>query len=94
MSKNIEDKKKLTSSWFQDLQNQMISSFESLDTKKFQKTWDRPGGGGGTMAIMKGEVFEKVGVNISVVHGKFSDEFRKKYQALKIVQIFGQLVFQ
>ena len=79
MSKNIEDKKKLTSSWFQDLQNQMISSFESLDTNKFQKkTWDRPGGGGGTMAIMKGEVFEKVGVNISVVHGKFSDEFRKK----------------
>ena len=46
MSKNIEDKKKLTSSWFQDLQNQMISSFESLDTNKFQKkTWDRPGGG-------------------------------------------------
>ena len=57
----------------------MISSFESLDTKKFEKkTWDRPGGGGGTMAVMKGEVFEKVGVNISVVHGKFSEEFRKK----------------
>ena len=79
MSKSIEDKKKLTSDWFQELQNQMISSFESLDTKKFQKKmWDRPGGGGGTMAIMKGEVFEKVGVNISVVPGKFSDEFRKK----------------
>ena len=93
MSKNIEDKK-LTSSWFQDLQNQMISSFESLEQKNFKKTWDRPGGGGGTMAIMKGEVFEKVGVNISVVHGKFSDEFRKKYQELKIVQIFKQLVFQ
>ena len=79
MSKNIEDKKKLTSNWFQDLQNQMISSFESLDTKRFEKkTWDSPGGGGGTMAVMKGEVFEKVGVNISVVHGKFSEEFRKK----------------
>ena len=79
MSISIEDKKKLTSSWFQNLQNKMISSFESLDTKKFQKkTWDRPGGGGGIMAIMKGEVFEKVGVNSSVVHGKFSDEFKKK----------------
>lgn len=79
MSISIENKKKLTSSWFQNLQNQMISSFETLDTKKFQKkTWDRPGGGGGIMAIMKGEVFEKVGVNSSVVHGKFSDEFRKK----------------
>ena len=37
MSKNIKDKKKLTSNWFQDLQNQMISSFETLDTKKFEK---------------------------------------------------------
>ena len=37
MSKNIEDKKKLTSNWFQDLQNQMISSFESLDTKDLKK---------------------------------------------------------
>ena len=79
MSISIKEQKVLTSKWFKDLQSQMISSFESLDTAKFKKTsWDRPGGGGGTMAVMKGDVFEKVGVNTSVVHGKFSEEFRSK----------------
>ena len=72
--------------WFESLRDQICTAFEAIEAEsgypaapgQFErKPWDRPGGGGGVISLMRGgRVFEKVGVNVSTVWGEFSAEFR------------------
>ena len=74
--------------WFENLRDQLCAAFEAIDAaggpspgRFTQKPWSRPTdtgdeGGGGVISLLRGQVFEKVGVNVSTVWGEFSPEFR------------------
>jgi coproporphyrinogen III oxidase len=72
--------------WFESLRDRICAEFEaieregggdsSFDYLPWQRVEDDGGpGGGGVRGLMKGAVFEKVGVNVSTVFGRFSPEF-------------------
>jgi coproporphyrinogen III oxidase len=90
---NLEKKQKKCSDWFKSLRDRICFEFEKIEEEfdkkypgKFErKNWNRqdnssPSGDGGygEISLMKGNVFEKVGVNFSEVHGEFSPEFRNE----------------
>ena len=59
--------------YIQDLQNSICAALEQIDGKaKFaEDKWERAEGGGGfSRIISNGNIFEKGGVNISIVHGE------------------------
>lgn len=77
-------------SWFESLRDRICAEFETIereagsDARFDYSAWEReapgltPGeGGGGVRGVMKGKIFEKVGVNVSTVSGAFSPEFAK-----------------
>ena len=68
--------------YFRDLQGRICAAFEAFEpTARFEpRRWSRPSGhrleGGGESRLMRGTVFEKVGVNFSHVWGTFSEQAR------------------
>jgi len=85
---DLEQKKTMASQWFRQLRDDICARFEALEKEmgspaRFERQpWQKPQGepmkGGGEISIMRGKVFEKVGVNISTVYGEFSESFRKE----------------
>jgi coproporphyrinogen III oxidase len=79
------DRQEQAALWFSTLRDRICAEFEKIENELKEspqpvgifekKQWSRDGGGGGEMAVMHGRVFEKVGVNISTVHGHFSEQF-------------------
>ena len=94
----LEEKQKKCSDWFRFLRDGICFEFERIEEEfdkkypvKFErKNWNRQeksnpdsDGGYGEMSLMKGNVFEKVGVNFSEVYGEFSPEFRNEIPGAK-----------
>src|ERR671911_261681 len=84
--KPLDDQQQAARDWFEALRTRICAEFEAIEREAgsdaaFDYTpWDRTDpdgspGGGGVRGHMAGQVFEKVGVNVSTVGGAFSPEF-------------------
>jgi coproporphyrinogen III oxidase len=84
----LDEEQQAARAWFESLRTRICAAFEAIEREagsdaRFTFTpWNReaqgtlPGeGGGGIRGVMKGKVFEKVGVNVSTVGGALSPDF-------------------
>jgi coproporphyrinogen III oxidase len=82
----LDQQQQAARDWFESLRDRICAAFEEIEREagsdaSFEYiSWDRTDpdgspGGGGVRGQMKGKVFEKVGVNVSTVGGRFSPEF-------------------
>ena len=82
----LDDQQQACRDWFEALRTRICGEFEAIEREAGSDAsfeyipWDRTEedgtpGGGGVRGAMAGKVFEKVGVNVSTVGGRFSQEF-------------------
>ncbi len=78
--------------YFRDLQARICAAFEAFESSaRFEaRSWSKPAGhrleGGGESRLMRGAVFEKVGVNVSHVWGSLSPQGRAQLQGAEASQ--------
>jgi coproporphyrinogen III oxidase len=84
----LDNRQQTARSWFESLRDSICAAFEAIEREAGSDAsfeyipWDRHDhdgspGGGGVRGVMKGKIFEKVGVNVSTVGGSFNPEFAK-----------------
>jgi coproporphyrinogen III oxidase len=84
----LDDEQATARRWFEALRNLICAEFEAIEREAGSDAafdylaWDRTDpdgspGGGGVRGVMKGKVFEKVGVNVSTVGGTLEGDFAK-----------------
>ncbi len=88
MTLSLDKDQQAARDWFEELRTRICAEFEAIEQEagsdaRFEFLgWDRTEpdgspGGGGVRGVMKGKVFEKVGVNVSTVGGAFNADFAK-----------------
>jgi len=86
--KPLDPQQQQARAWFEALRDRICAEFEAIereagsDARFDYISWQREdgggeAGGGGVRGVMKGRIFEKVGVNVSTVGGAFSPEFAR-----------------
>jgi coproporphyrinogen III oxidase len=84
----LDDQQQACRDWFESLRDRICAAFEGLEREAGSDAafefvaWDREDdsgepGGGGVRGQLAGKLFEKVGVNVSTVGGRFSEEFAR-----------------
>jgi coproporphyrinogen III oxidase len=84
----LDTEQQAARSWFESLRDRICAAFVEIEREAGSEAtfaytpWNRDddpdaSGGGGVQGLMKGRVFEKVGVNVSTVGGAFAPDFAK-----------------